>query len=84
MTVVKINLKRYGFDKIAKNYASAIKFLYSEKWLSEDTRIWDDEEEDWRPLKELCEIEEVVSLDLESFNEVFEGVFSLEEVEVYE
>ena len=84
MKVVKINLKLYGFDKIAKDCASAIKFLYNEKWLSENTEIWDEEEVMWRPLKELCEMEEILSLDLESFNRVFREVFSLEEVEVYE
>ena len=84
MNVIKINLNRYGFVKIAKDYASAIRFLYNEKWLTEDTKIWDDEEQEWRPLKELCEMEEILSLSLESFNKVFEGVFSLEEVKVYE
>lgn len=84
MTVVKIDEYYHGFIGIAKDYASAIRFLYDEKWLAEDTEIWDEEEMAWKSLKELCEMEEILSLDLESFNAVFREVFSLEEVKVYE
>lgn len=84
MKVVKIDVDYYGFVGIAKDCASAIRFLYNEKWLSENTDIWDDDEVMWRPLKELCEMEEILTLDLESFNRVFREVFSLEEIEVYE
>lgn len=84
MRVIKIDEETHGFIGLAKDCASAIRFLYDENWLTEDTEIWDDEEQIWRPLKELCEMEEILSLDLESFNRVFECVFLLEEVKVYE
>lgn len=84
MRVIKIDGEYCGFIGLAKDCTSAIKYLYNTKWLSEDTEIWDDNEQALRPLKELCEIEEILSLDLESFNRIFEGVFSLEEVKIYE
>lgn len=84
MKVIKIESEIHGFIGLAKNCASAIKFLYNTKQLSENTEIWDEEEQVWRPLKELCDIEEILSLDLKSFNDIFDCVFSLEEIEVYE
>ena len=84
MKVIRIDSEINGFIGLAKNCTSAIKFLYNTKQLSKNTRIWDEEEQIWRPLKELCDIKEILSLDLESFNYIFDCVFSLEEIEVYE
>ena len=86
-TVVLIEEDNHGLIGVAKDYPSAIVFLVNENWLDGKFEVWVDNEdyltqtikedlgEEWK--------EVVLSWDIETFSNYFEGYFYLTIEEVY-
>lgn len=89
MTVILVNEDNHGLIAIAKNYDCAVRFLLDNDWLDDGVYLSD-------PESELgCDhsIIEVLGdnwdsrvrneFDMKKFNAVFDGLFYLNEVEVF-
>ena len=86
-TVVLIEEDNHGQIGVAKDYPSAIDFLVNQGWLDESFEVWVDNEdyltqtikedlgEEWK--------EVVLSWDIETFSNYFEGCLYLTIEEVY-
>lgn len=88
MKVIGINTEWDGFIGLATNYENAIKYLIKENWLDENFLMWDYDREEYVTVEKFLEDEEdwkkcVLNWGIETFNDLFEGNFFLEEVEVY-
>ena len=85
MTVIQISEDNHGLIGIAKDYKSAIDFLFNNHWIEDSTEIWAgdfyyqrlDEAlgEDW--------LDKMTSWDVENFNDFWENSFLLTKTEVY-
>ena len=52
MTVIKISEECHGFIGIAKDIKNAFAFLLKDKWINENTEIYDDDGE-WKTLEDV-------------------------------
>lgn len=87
-TVISIVEENHGVIGIAKNFNSAIDFLYDNDWITPETELYnpfdDTTETDWTPFKEYnLSKDDLKRCGLEIFNDLFDSVFFLEEKEVY-
>lgn len=79
MKVVLIHEDNHGFLGVAKDYENAINFLLQNRWLNTDIEIYVDDEYDFKSLKELnVSIEDIKKMDIDKFNDFFEGIFYLD------
>ena len=87
MTVILVNEINHGLLTIAKDYQSAVKFLFNQRWITERTEVWNGRNS-WVQL-----IDEflgdplgvmLVEWDINDFNEYWDNSFYLEEMTVYE
>lgn len=86
-TVILIYSETYGAIGIAKDFDSAIDFLYQNGWITPRTELFnpfdDTAESYWTPFEEYnLSKEDLKKCGLEVFNDLFDSVFSLEEREV--
>lgn len=87
-TVILIIKENHGIIGIAKDFDSAIAFLYDNDWITPETELYnpfdDTAETDWTPFKEYnLTKKDLKKCGLEIFNDLFDSVFFLEEREVY-
>lgn len=84
--VIVVSEDNHGLIRIAKDYPSAIDYLIEDCWLDEATEVYDDAKSEWVRLDELYGKnweEEIRHLSRESFEELFDGSFYLEDEKVY-
>ena len=83
MRAIVINEENHGFIGLAANYPWAIDFLIKKDWLNGNVEIAANYGDCL--LKEIFPNwqEEIKSWDIKKFNELFDGEFYLEPVEVY-
>ena len=86
MKVLIVREDNHGVLAVAKDFVSAIKLLVNTNWLDEDYCVYHNWEQYITIEEELGKhwLEEVKKMDVDEFNEYFEGNFNLEEVEIYE
>ena len=86
MKVLIVREDNHGIITIAKDFASAIKFLIEDKWLDEDYCVFHNWEQHITIKKDLGSnwLEKVEQMGIEKFNKYFHGGFNLESREVYE
>ena len=78
MNVIVINEEDNGMVGIAKDYKSAIDFLFKEDWLSPEFEVMD-KYDNYVPLKELnMSIDDIKQMGIDEFNKFFEGCFYLD------
>lgn len=78
MTVIVIYEDNHGMIGIAKDYESAINFLLQNHWLDSEFEIMD-ENYKWVALKDLnVSIGDIRQMDIDKFNEFFDGCFYLD------
>lgn len=84
INVIAIHEECHGVIGIARDYESAVNFLFNENWLPTDIC---DEHEEWRPIDELLGdewLDKILSWDIDNFNEFFEACFYLQVETVYD
>ena len=86
-TVILIIEENHGIIGIAKDFNSAIDFLYDNGWMTPETELYnpfdDTAESDWVSFaKYNLSKEDLKKCGIEIFNDLFDSVFSLEEREV--
>lgn len=91
MTVIEIYEKNHGLIGIAKDYKSALFYLYNNKWMTGSTEVWTGEYTnlEYRRLDEVLGedwFEKILKWDIENFNDYWDGslTFVLMEMEVYD
>lgn len=89
MKVIQISEDNHGFIGIAKDYKSALIFLYNNKWLEGSTEVWigAHAEPEYGRLDEVFGdnwFEKMLRWDIENFNDYWDGSFILTEMEVYD
>lgn len=78
MKVIVIYEDNHGMIGIAKDYESAINFLLQNHWLDSEFEIMD-KDYNWVALKDLnISIGDIRQMDIDKFNEFFEGCFNLD------
>ena len=86
MKVVVIHEDNHGMIGIALAYPNAISFLIEKDWLTSTEEILWNNKDKWLTVEEVFGEnweDKLKELDIEKFNEYFEGCFHLEEMEVY-
>lgn len=83
-TVIVILKEPYGVIGVAKNFESAIDFLYRNKWITPKTELFnpfdDTTENDWVSFENYnLSKEDLKKCGLEIFNDLFDSVFELVE-----
>lgn len=86
-TVILIIEENHGIIGVAKNFSSAIDFLYDNNWMTPETELYnpfdDTAESDWISFaKYNLSKEDLKKCGLEIFNDLFDSVFFLDECEV--
>lgn len=86
-TVILIIEENHGIIGIAKNFSSAIDFLYDNNWMTPETELYnpfdDTAESDWVCFEKYnLTKEDLKKCGLEIFNDLFDSVFFLEEYEL--
>lgn len=86
-TVILIIEENHGIIGIAKNFSSAIDFLYDNNWMTPETELYnpfdDTAESDWVCFEKYnLTKEDLKKCGLEIFNDLFDSVFFLDEWEV--
>ncbi len=86
-TVILIVEENHGIIGIAKNFSSAIDFLYDNNWMTPETELYnpfdDTAESDWVCFEKYnLTKEDLKKCGLEIFNDLFDSVFFLDEWEV--
>lgn len=89
MKVIQISEDNHGLIGIAKDYKSALIFLYNNGWLKGSTEVWIGVHvsPEWGRLDEILGknwFEKMLRWDVDNFNDFWDGSFVLNEVEVYE
>jgi hypothetical protein len=87
MKVVQVIEENHGDICIAATVQDAIDYLLREGWIDEHTDVWDGCDQCWVFVIGYFGDnwkDQISSMGLEEFNEVFEGGFSLEIRTVYE
>lgn len=89
MKVIQISEENHGFIGIARDYKSALTFLYNNGWLEDSTEVWigAHAEPEYGRLDEVLGnnwFEKMLKWDIENFNDYWDGSFVLLEVEVYD
>ena len=89
MKVIQISEDNHGFIGIAKDYKSALIFLYNNGWLAGSTEVCIGvyANPEWSRLDEALGknwFEKMLRWDIENFNDYWDGSFVLNEVEIYE
>ena len=87
MKVIVIREDNHGLIGLALAYQNAISFLIENNWFGSQTEVMNSNEE-WVTVEEFVGLpngweEKIREWGLQKFNEVFEGCFYLEEMEVY-
>ena len=78
MNVIVISEDQHGMIGIAKNYESAIDFLFKEDWLSPEFEVID-KHYNWVSLKDLnISIDNIKQMEIDEFNKFFDGYFYLD------
>lgn len=85
MKVISINEENHGYIGVAKDCKSAIDFLIKNDWLESFSEVYSEDRgyievkdafgENW--------VEVVMNMNIDDFNYNFEGLFELDEREVY-
>jgi hypothetical protein len=88
MTVVVI-LDKWSYIGLAKDYKSALFYLYNNKWIegSDEVRIGERANPEYGRLDEALGedwFEKMLKWDIEDFNDYWDGSFVLMEMEVYD
>lgn len=85
MTCITIEECDHGTVGVATNYKSAIKFLITKNWLTDDIDIYLDDKDKWVYLIEWRPDwkEYLLSLDIYDFNILFEDKFYLAEYDLF-
>ena len=84
--VIVVNEENHGFLCVAKDFQSAVDYLIKNYWIGEGTEVYNDAERKWVRLDELLGEnweKEIRNLSRESFEELFEDDFYLEDREIY-
>lgn len=80
MKVIMIYEDCYGFVALAKNKQAAINYLVDNHWLDERVIVWNEGEDNEVPLIErLGEnwLEQILTWDIDTFNNFFCEIFTL-------
>ena len=86
-TVILIIEENHGIIGIAKDFSSAIDFLFNNDWMTPETELYnpfdDTTESDWVSFEKYnLSKEGLKKCGLEIFNDLFDSVFFLKECEV--
>ena len=89
MKVIEIHEDVHGLIGIAKDYKSALFYLYNTKWMEGSTEVWigDYANHEYGRLDEALGedwFEKMLEWDIENFNDYWDGSFVLIETEVYD
>ena len=89
MQVVQIGNDTHTCLGIAKDYESALAFLYNNGWIKGSTEVWVDDytNNEWERLDEVFGedwFDKMLTWGIENFNKYWGDSFTLKEVEVYE
>ena len=91
MKVIEIYEKNHGLIGIAKDYKSALFYLYNNKWMTGSTEVWLGEytNHEYGRLDEVLGedwFEKMLEWGIENFNDYWDGslTFVLMEMEVYD
>lgn len=87
MKVVQIYEEAHGDICIAATVQDAIYYLLNAGWIDELTEVWDGRDQCWVSVIDYFGEnwkDQISSMSLQEFNEVFEGGFSMEIRPVYE
>lgn len=78
MNVILINEDNHGLIGVAKDYESAIDCLLQNDWLNSSLEVMD-EDYNCNTLKDLnISIDDIKQMDIDKFNEFFDGIFYLD------
>lgn len=91
MTVIVINEESHGFLGVAKDYKSAVEYLYQMNWLNEEFELseYNFQKKTW-DCPTISEklgpnwLDIICSWTITEFNDYFEGMFTFWEEEVWE
>lgn len=84
MKVISISEECHGFIGLAKDFESTKKFLLEHGWIDECLEISKDNK--WHYIDEVLGSDwraKVMNMTMEEFEEIFEGSFLLDTIEVY-
>lgn len=84
--VIVVSEDNHGFLCVAKDFQSAVDFLFKNQWIDDVTEVYNDAKSKWMYLDELYGEnweEEVRNLSRESFEELFDESFYFEDEEIY-
>lgn len=84
--VIVVNEENHGFLCVAKDFQSAVDYLIKNYWIDEGTEVYNDADRKWMRLDEFLGKsweKEVRNLSRESFEELFEDDFYLDDREIY-
>lgn len=83
--VICIYSDEYGFLGVARNYKSAVDFLYRDNWINDDITLYDDNDNIVTLLEYFGNnsMEKMCEWSLDKFNEFWSGCFNLVKCEVY-
>jgi len=87
-TVIRIEEENHGTICIAENYKSAVAYLINEGWLFDEVQVYDEEWENWKPLRVLYgdNWRDMImnEWDADDFSNAFDGWLYLYEDKVYQ
>lgn len=91
MKVILVSEDNHGLICVAKDYYSAFNFLVNERWIEDNTEIYNGGDEEWRDIyvrvkEKLGEnwVDDMATWGIERFNDFWDGSFYLDEVEIVE
>ena len=85
LTVICIYSDDYGFLGVAKNYQSALYYLYNERYIADDVTLYDDNDNLTTLVDYLGHnwFDKQLSWKIEDFNDFWYGNYSLVKCNVY-